>query len=387
MLRFNFLLLFIPIFLFLVARVGHSYEIHFSTSVPHEFQMKIEDDLRFLEGINETHCDEFSSARALCDSLGINVINGRTLMGYLNERVHYIVGESEKNFEFTVYPFLDSLDYEYPFRTIFPYEAPDLLFTAPTNGLLSQSSSDKEILTVMENVGGEVYLYGKFKYHQILTYPTIIERTGAKVDIPVFSPRVGILKIGKGLFDDYKGKIKQNSLSGLIFRLATFFHEARHSDGHGESLAFSHSYCPKGHDYEGHLSCDHSLNGSYQIDLVINQFFIEYFKGLGELSLEEESSLNLVVKDIESRIIRKIQIVNLSPENQKKIGEKEAELESLEDSLVNTKYDNLARAIIKKIERISKEIKSIKTNSSNPKTLILAKSWDEEPEWAEKIKK
>ena len=47
-----------------------------------------------------------------------------------------------------------------------------------------------------------------------------------------------------------------------LFRLATLFHEAAHSRGHGAHAGFPHEVCPDGMgDHSGQLHCDPSVNG------------------------------------------------------------------------------------------------------------------------------
>jgi hypothetical protein len=75
------------------------------------------------------------------------------------------------------------------------------------------------------------------------------------------------LQIGAGLFASELAinRIDENAVANSIMRLSFIFHEARHSDGNGPSLGFTHSLCPKGHDYENELACDESLNGAYSV--------------------------------------------------------------------------------------------------------------------------
>ncbi len=84
----------------------------------------------------------------------------------------------------------------------------------------------------------------------------------------VFSPRVGIVRIGASFFEPLSMATKdspKDSDLNAIHRLQTLFHEGRHSDGNGENTTFPHQICPRGHTYQGRRACDDSVNGGYRI--------------------------------------------------------------------------------------------------------------------------
>ena len=125
----------------------------------------------------------------------------------------------------------------------------------------SAASSDKTEV-VMSNVGAALYLLGKTSPDKQLHQLAFDSQ-----QIQITSPRTGILKIGPGLFHDFKVKLQNVALD--IYRVSTLFHEARHSDGHGETLGFLHSKCPAGSDYAGLSACDGSTNGPYTVGALV----------------------------------------------------------------------------------------------------------------------
>ena len=161
--------------------------------------------------------------------------------------------------------------------------------------------SEEENLTVMTNIGTALYFNGKTK-HQLLSFNLA---TGflKSSSILINSPRAGIIQIGAGLFDR-RFNINNNNIGSVansINRLGTLFHEARHSDGHGESLGFAHAVCPKGHDLEGLNACDESLNGSYSVGAKAVNEMIDACQD--ECSARELEILKLTVLDSYNRVL------------------------------------------------------------------------------------
>jgi hypothetical protein len=154
-----------------------------------------------------------------------------------------------------------------------------------------------KVVTVMTNVGGGLYSFSKEK-HSILT----LSIPGLN-DVTLISPRTGIIQIGKGLFDkDIAGLSKEpnQSIVRFAFRMGTFFHEARHSDGHGKSLTFPHAICPAGHDYEGTAACDKNLNGPYTVGA---HFFSSLARSCENCSAHELEMLHIEALDSFSRVL------------------------------------------------------------------------------------
>lgn len=116
--------------------------------------------------------------------------------------------------------------------------------------------------------------------------------------IVMSSPRTGLVRIGPGLFNSVRGVGEQTASR---VRLGTYVHEARHSDGNGESLAFSHILCPSGHDFQGLAACDSSLNGSYTVGGL---FFNAAQRGCNECTARGKAVLSTLAADQFSRVIR-----------------------------------------------------------------------------------
>ena len=118
------------------------------------------------------------------------------------------------------------------------------------------------VKTIMSNIGAALYLGQKM---QSVYFSVGIPGAG---DVKINSPRVGIFKIGEGMFLPLlrkSGGTDYQSFANSIWRLSVFFHEARHSDGNGKSLGFIHAVCPEGHAYAGYNACDKNLNGPYTV--------------------------------------------------------------------------------------------------------------------------
>lgn len=94
----------------------------------------------------------------------------------------------------------------------------------------------------MTNIGAVLYQTGKDMGD---LYSFRMDGIGSVV---VKSPRTGILKIGSIYFNELyeDDSMSASSLKFIhsLYRMATLFHEARHSDGHGDSLGFFHVKCP-----------------------------------------------------------------------------------------------------------------------------------------------
>lgn len=171
-------------------------------------------------------------------------LSGPTLQRWVEDRVHYIVG-SDFDLEGSLY---------LPERTGFSFPSPEVL-PDPDAGVSQELTAKAEV--VMANVGTAIYYVGK-KQSQLVGL-----RVPGVGDVPVTSPRVGILQIGPGLFPG--GASQNQNLALDIFRASTLFHEARHSDGNGRSMGFMHAECPTGHDYAGMHACDYAANGPYTV--------------------------------------------------------------------------------------------------------------------------
>ena len=159
--------------------------------------------------------------------------------------------------------------------------------------LLDSASSSDKTQVVMSNVGAALYLLGKTSPEKQLHQLAFDSQ-----QIQITSPRTGILKIGPGLFHDFGVKLQNVALD--IYRVSTLFHEARHSDGHGETLGFLHSKCPAGSDYEGLSACDGSTNGPYTVGALVMKTMKDSCVTCTPLS---NKFLEIMYLDVSSRVI------------------------------------------------------------------------------------
>ncbi|NBP13527.1 hypothetical protein EBU95_03895 [bacterium] len=192
----------------------------------------IEKDLVNIRNVNVNSVNDQD-----LEILGLNSFNGGELSGWLKSRVKYIAGES--------------FDYQ------------EQAFIIDDHGYLPEVFEQQNVVTVMSNVGGGLYRYGKFN-------SVLIGINIAGHEFQIKSPRSGIIKIGEGLFSVIQiTQSAPDSLANSFLRLHVFFHEGRHSDGNGNNAAFPHESCPSWHDYYGYYACDQSLNGPYTVGALI----------------------------------------------------------------------------------------------------------------------
>lgn len=158
--------------------------------------------------------------------------------------------------------------------------------------------------TLAVNIGSAIYIATMKNITDRQVFP-IISSDGE--DFPILSPRKGAIQIAPSSFSKF-GKLVGSDLSSSlnsVVRIATLFHEARHSDGNRESqtLGFSHIECPAGHDYAGKLACDNSGNGPYSIGLVMLKILRKSLKLDEKLSSEARPALDMIELDLKSRIL------------------------------------------------------------------------------------
>jgi hypothetical protein len=221
--------------------------------------------------------------------MGLYDASPESLEHWLYDRVHYMLSEDFKPNLWNVSPVLGS-SFEYPNPDVLPD------FEQPQPGLQSLAALNDEAKVVMANLGSALYMAGKSS--KILL--------AAKVDgvgkVQVTSPRTGIIMVGEGLFFDgyFPPGTAADAPVKSAFRMATFFHEARHSDGNGKSLGFVHALCPEGHDYAGLNACDRSSNGAYSVGAAIEAHMAS---NCNDCSEQEREALRVMSLDSTSRII------------------------------------------------------------------------------------
>jgi hypothetical protein len=146
--------------------------------------------------------------------------------------------------------------------------------------------------------------YGAMMYALDLKYPgsgfgvVDIHGTGTVI---ITSPRAGLVRLGPGLFDAEKDLSSHKiAISLSLHRLGTFYHEARHSDGNGRSLTFSHELCPPGHDLADKYACDKSTNGPYTIGALFQKAAMD---SCSSCSIMGKSVLKMYIADSLSRVL------------------------------------------------------------------------------------
>jgi hypothetical protein len=221
----------------------------FSSSLPIEQAERITQDLDAFKNSSLSDPDP-----EMIRIMGIPDASVASMTSWLTARVHYIVEEDFQPFNGRVLMTLSS--FRYPHPGIFPIEEEPTV----TLGIGNPSR------LVMNNLGASLYQVGKSSGALLLV---AIDGVGK---VPVKSPRVGIIQVGDGMF--YTGfknlqGLSIDSQAYRSFRVASLYHEARHSDGNGVSLGFSHAVCPSGHEYEGMKACDRNSNGPYTIEALL----------------------------------------------------------------------------------------------------------------------
>ena len=265
----------------------HANEIILSSKIKNVYKSKIERDLDVLNNIN------FQTAHPkTLQIMELTNLVSSSASKWLNERVKYIVEEealsTEKLFSRkTLY--IEETNVSYP------------NINSIINSTLSTSkTTDSYVL--MSNLGAAIYLKGK-SLNTLYSLKISNGNFKSKIKVKIDSPRSGVIQIGEGFFQ--RGLTinneNENAISNSINRLATIFHEARHSDGNGPSLAFAHSICPNGHDYAGEYACDENLNGPYIIGALMN---LEMLKSCEDnCSARENETLKIIALDQIQRIM------------------------------------------------------------------------------------
>ena len=129
-----------------------------------------------------------------------------------------------------------------------------------------------------------------------------LKKTDGSV-LPLVSPHRGFIQIGEGLFLPRLrvNPAAQDLPANSVERLSTFFHESRHSDGHGKSLGFTHAICPEGHPYAGYPACDKNLNGPYTVGAQVLKTMAQ---ACGDCSVKEKTIMKMIEADSRSRILK-----------------------------------------------------------------------------------
>lgn len=276
------------------AAIAQANDITLSRGIKNHLRDKIERDMNVLENLKFKPSAEEGTLKLM----GVSELNAQTATNWLSERVNYVIEENALSvlkllIKKSVYVERQGVDF--PNNDVLPYSMD------PKNK--ASLFNEEEGVVVMSNIGAGLYMAGK---NESKVYGMKISRGLLKkgIRVSVESPRSGIIQIGEGLFmkEITVNNDKPESVANSINRLATFFHEARHSDGNGSSLAFAHSPCPAGHDMAGAYACDEGLNGPYTIGAVMTK---EMLKSCDETCTEREKEiLKIIILDSQNRIMK-----------------------------------------------------------------------------------
>jgi hypothetical protein len=268
-------------------------------------RVKIENDIEILKSFSFP----LESHKKTLEVMDMTSLTTENALTWLKERVSYVVSENVTStlnllIGRTIYSSSDNI--VYPNQDVIPY-AIDYSKPSAKDDSLEAINAEKinetKTMTVMSNIGAGLYYAGKSE-HKLYTMKISRGLLKKAEHVEVKSPRVGIIQIGEGLFSPRLAMNQEdpNAIANSLFRLAVFFHEARHSDGNGESISFMHSICPRGHQYEGAPACDESLNGPYTVGGLMA---LEMAKGCNDKCSESDlEMLKITVIDSASRILQ-----------------------------------------------------------------------------------
>lgn len=269
------LLLFILTSLTLTAQ-AQTPVIQFSPSIPESQKQRILSDLDRLRTLRVDGKNEQANSLFETPSLTTAFLNS-----WLAERSHYFL---EEGFNSQGRVQVLQENFTYPNPIVATFETATKQTGAP----------DSKVRVVMSNKGVSHYWSGKNNKQKLaLDIPGL-------GSIQIASPHTGIFMIGSALF---KNSVSDSvdSMASSLQRLKTYFHEARHSDGNGQTLGFFHVVCPVGHQYAGYSACDKNINGPYQ---VASQFLsVAVLKGCSDCEDQEKEALRNSQLDSQLRIV------------------------------------------------------------------------------------
>jgi hypothetical protein len=274
--------------------------ITFDKSVPEEQVRILQDDMRYLYALPVQKGSPDFKIMA-----GFSGFSGPVYHNWIINRIRYVIGQEMNPYrEFSIVA--ENYQHENP------DEFPNVGFAA--GAAATQKQGRKAVLSA-SNMG--VIFYSLGKEGKMLLGVQIGDNM-----ISISSPRIGILQIGEGLFQlTSKANSELAAPVNRLIRMATFFHEARHSDGRKKEAGMLHVACPEGHAYAGLAACDQMSNGPYAIDGNMLKIFSENCR---ECSTPEKEALRLSALDRFSRILGKNPI-DASPEGKfKEISLKES---------------------------------------------------------------
>lgn len=257
--------------------------LKFHSTVEKKQVESLKNDLRYLykSPIESADADFLKVAQ-------LNVGDGPNMHNWLLNRIRYIYGE-----KFT-FDQKDMIVIEGKFPNTPVPEFPDSTKSDGPKSRPEEKPEAAKAVTVMSNMGSAFYVIGKMNKAFIG-----FNFDGEKVFVK--SPRTGILQVGEGLFHErFLFNKDVNHVSNSISRMATLFHEARHSDGNSKHTGFMHALCPVGHRMVGNYACEASANGPYSIGALSQKHMLKNCK---TCSTREKTALAAGVADSFSRVI------------------------------------------------------------------------------------
>lgn len=279
------------------VRSGKAPPLEFSSDVPKIQRSLLLSDLEFFKRLPlKTVGTDFNK---LMDLKG--PVRNDTLLDWLHERVRHVI---TPDFKLTVEN-SELIERNHSFQN------QDI---GPAKAFFNRAQvAETTMISRMSNFGVAMYMIWKkqrnlWKFH--------IE--GFSEDLVVDTPRIGIVEIGPGMFRP-EDRAKALSFTERVLRLKTLFHEARHSDGNGATLAFQHDFCPRNHPYEGEPACDYNLNGPYAVSAAVLK---SVAGGCFQCTRAEKEELLLAAADSQSRVIE--QVVTLTESDRKALDALEA---------------------------------------------------------------
>lgn len=256
-------------------------QIRFDSSVSSDDQESIQVDMELvgrLYGLAENSED----AR----KLGVADFSSNSVSSWLSERAKIIVGES----------FDEAAHVSLPRDTT----------TSRPVAFSDRSWSPFSATTVMVNLGAAIYLSARDK-NQLASVDV------AGQSLTVRSPRVGILAMGSGLFGALTiPGVPKLSIGNVLLRVATYFHESRHTDGNGENTGFRHVECSGGGELGGLFACDGHSNGAYAIEAIL---LTKFYQACTSCSSTEWEGLRVSIADNASRVELNATFADATPES------------------------------------------------------------------------
>jgi len=274
---------------------GRALAVGVDAGVPADQSKSIQQDQAYLKKLQYQNNEVDRETAKL---LGIKgPLTADKMQAWLNARVNTVISE---NLNLQASILVAPGTALYPEADVFPdvdkpqAPQPQQPSAAPRK---PQSADAPKPVMVMANVGTALYMMGK--QNKVLL---ALRKTDGSV-LPLVSPHGGFIQIGEGLFLPRLrvNPAAQDLPANSVERLSTFFHESRHSDGHGKSLGFTHALCPAGHPYAGYPACDKNLNGPYTVGAQVLKTMAQ---ACGDCSVKEKTVMKMIEADSRSRILK-----------------------------------------------------------------------------------